>query len=296
MKNASYYEQIIGPFTTQQIITLTAILQDGSFECPICFETKPRKDFHAIQGCTHPPHCANCVGLSATEEINGKGVITIHCKSIGCKSPLTVEDIQRVTSKANFERYNHLMTIRALESFPEFIYCSRMGCGAGILHEGGNEANIVTCPNCKWKTCFTHKSQMHVGLSCKDYDAWKDTARQTGNVTDQEALTISLIEKTTRPCPGCGTRVEKNKDFVGDCDKLTCRRILPATGAECGVEFCWHCQGRYYGGDPKNEERVRVYMCTDESHKIKYKNPRVPGGVGLHCHHNVGCCKLASNE
>jgi len=286
--------QIIGPLTLEQNASLNAILPTDTHQCPVCFETKAKQEFHAIKGCTHLPDCAICVGLSVTEDINGKGITKFRCKAENCNSILTVEDIQRVISKANFNRFNHLMTIRYLEALPDFIYCSRVGCGAGILHEGGDNMNIVICNVCKWKTCFTHKTQMHVGLSCKDYDAWRDTASQTGNPDDQETLTDTVIFQTTRPCPGCGTRVEKNLDHVGDCDKLTCRRVLPETGEECGVEFCWYCQGQYFGGDPKNEERVRVYKCDDETHKRKYNNPHVPGGVGLHCHHKKGCCKLHS--
>jgi E3 ubiquitin-protein ligase RNF14 len=263
------------------------------YECQVCYEFKPKNHFHPIRGCIHPPHCAVCVGIAATEEINGKGITTIRCKALRCDSPLDTDDIQRVTSKANFDRYNHLQSIRFLETLPQFIYCSHAGCGTGMLHEGGDDVNIVTCPNCKWRTCFTHKEQMHLGLSCKDYDAWKDTARQTGNRNDEDELSRTMIEQTTKPCPSCKTRVEKNKDYAGDCDKLTCRRILPSTGEECGVEFCWFCQGRFFGGDPKNPERVRVYTCNDPDHAIKYKNPRVPCGVGLHCHHNPGCSKIS---
>jgi len=292
IRSKEYDIQIIGPLTVEQKQCLYEILFTDTHECPICFETKPKEEFHAIKGCTHLPHCAICVGLSVTEDINGKGITRFRCKETNCSRILTVEDIQRVLSRANFNRFNHLMTMRYLDSLQEFIYCSRVGCGAGMLHVGGDDMNIVTCYVCKWKTCFIHRTQMHIGLSCKDYDAWRDTASQTGNPDDQETLTNTVIQQTTRPCPGCGIRVEKNRDHIGDCDKLTCRRVLPETGEECGVEFCWHCQGQYFGGDPKNDERVRVYQCDVKGHKKKYRNPRVSGGVGLHCHHKKGCYKL----
>ena len=128
--------------------------------------------------------------------------------------------------------------MRMLESIPEFLRCTRPGCGFGAFHEGGADLNVFTCALCRWLTCYVHREQLHIGVTCDGYDAWRDAAHGTGDAQDAETLSLIKIEQTTKPCPLCRTRVEKNTDpeFAGDCDKLTCVRILHS-GEQCGAEL-----------------------------------------------------------
>lgn len=58
----------------------------------------------------------------------------------------------------------------------DFVWCLS-GCGAGQIHETGRAQPIVTCVQCKHRSCFIHQVPWHEGLSCTDYDATQNVHR-----------------------------------------------------------------------------------------------------------------------
>ena len=66
------------------------------------------------------------------------------------------------------------------------------------------------------------QSIYHEGLTCTEYRKGKEEV-------DQE--TLDWIKKHTKPCPKCGTKIEKNNG----CNHMIC------TKPGCGVHFCWLC-------------------------------------------------------
>ena len=54
------------------------------------------------------------------------------------------------------------------------------------------------CHFCGWATCFIHKEQMHYGLTCEEYDSWKEASRALaalGYDADEEELTQALLRR-----------------------------------------------------------------------------------------------------
>eukprot|EP00300_Choanocystis_sp_HF-7_P034771 c47764_g1_i1.p1 GENE.c47764_g1_i1~~c47764_g1_i1.p1 ORF type:complete len:346 (+),score=34.78 c47764_g1_i1:154-1191(+) len=265
------------------------------YKCSVCDEDKPRARFHALEGCSHAPLCAVCVGRGAAAELNIKGRTTIRCSKSheGCAALIQPEDIQRC-SAAEYERFCRLTTMHMLAADPSFVSCTntRNGCGAGQLNDSDGGGNISRCYNCRWATCVEHNIGMHFGLTCAQYDTWQDALRNASEVSrsDGVALNEELIESRTRPCPGrdgvaCGVPVSKEGTFEGDraeeCHHMTCAR--------CDAEWCWLCSGPFYGGDPSRRARPAP-MCTDADHLVRYRTTyrRVAGQL-MHCHHQPGC-------
>jgi hypothetical protein len=57
---------------------------------------------------------------------------------------------------------------------------------------------------------------------------------ETGKAAEAQARKLKHL--TTRPCPRCGVRIEKN----GGCPHMTC--VQPS----CKYEFCWECGGPFH--------------------------------------------------
>lgn len=58
-------------------------------------------------------------------------------------------------------------------------------------------------------------------------EAWRELTRLEASAA--EADTARLITRATKPCPTCGTRIEK----AGGCNHMTCR--------QCKAHWCWIC-------------------------------------------------------
>jgi IBR domain, a half RING-finger domain len=70
-----------------------------------------------------------------------------------------------------------------------------------------------------------HNSVWHDSETCAEYD---DRVSGRRHAVD-EAATEARIEKTTKACPQCKARIEKNDG----CDHMTC--------VWCRYQFCWAC-------------------------------------------------------
>jgi ariadne-1 len=96
---------------------------------------------------------------------------------------------------------------------------------------------VATC-KCGVKICWKCKEIAHAPLACRLVSAWKTLA------SDEDVLLTTWAKKSTKPCPNCHTRIEKN----GGCNHMSC--------TSCRFEFCWICghQWSNHAGDG--------YQCT----------------------------------
>lgn len=101
---------------------------------------------------------------------------------------------------------------------PNFQPCTHAGCDSGQIHETGHDQPIMKCTSCHKLTCFTHTQAWHTGMTCTDFDS--SSARLAA---DQEVETLKIIDSTTKKCPGCEVRIQKNNG----CDHMTC--MIPYT-------------------------------------------------------------------
>jgi len=133
--------------------------------------------------------------------------------------------ISRFASTANCNsRYDHLKLVASLSTDPSFHWCLSPTCSSGQLHLTENP--IFSCVACDFRQCVTHKTAWHEGETCKEHNA-----RMTGQQHQhEEAASHNKIEETTKACPKCESRIEKNEG----CDHMTCLK--------CSYQFCWACK------------------------------------------------------
>jgi hypothetical protein len=92
-----------------------------------------------------------------------------HCPELNCNIRFKYKTVQKILSNNKdrklLEKYERFILQRQLEKMSEFIWCAH-GCGMGQLNEGQDRNNIVQCVKCHKKTCFTHKTKWHEGMTC----------------------------------------------------------------------------------------------------------------------------------
>lgn len=85
------------------------------------------------------------------------------------------------------------------------------------------EKRCVACSLLFSRNFAIDRIYLYVFLLCSSF----------GSSLFQHALSEEWITKHTKPCPQCGTAIEKN---LG-CNHMTCKK--------CGYEWCWTCNGKY---------------------------------------------------
>ena len=186
--------------------------------------------------------CESCLSNHIKQMVMKQNYNNIQClcNSDGCNVKYDYETIRKHTTKDVFQRYDVGLLHEALESNPEFCWCSNEGCGSGQLHGQRHNYPRMRCHACSTTTCFTHRCAWHVGRTCQEYE--QDAAR-----SDEVSLLQLLAKTDFRRCPNCNNGIEKN----GGCPHMTCR---------CKHEFCWHCLAPYRG--PSG-----IHTLGDRGHK-----------------------------
>ena len=224
--------------------------------------------------------CATCVGRTVQEELASKGIRpAFYCPIPGCNAEITPDDLRVVCTRPVFDDWNEKSCKAWLNSDPSFLRCTntRNGCGAGQLVVDGEENNVVTCYSCGWKTCFVHAEQMHLGVTCAQYDLWVDATSNAAmaNNADATNATQRLLSSRARACPGCESPVIKVGTIDEDSEAEACAHM---TCSSCDAEWCWDCQSFFVGGDP-TLRRTPVRVCSTPSCTRTF----------LHCHHHPTC-------
>ncbi len=139
-------------------------------QCQVCFDEKPSRDFEAQHSneC-HRSICDDCLYQHIKQELRKMCTDDVRCPELNCGINFTYETVQKILSNRKdrklLEKYDRFVLHKQLEKMKEFIWCAH-GCGVGQLNEGQDGNNIVSCIKCHKKTCFTHKTEWHEGLTC----------------------------------------------------------------------------------------------------------------------------------
>ncbi|KAL0489694.1 E3 ubiquitin-protein ligase [Acrasis kona] len=200
-------------------------------ECSVCFESK-RDDEFPLQGCKRDTViCSKCTYAYISHKIQD-GQYNIGCPKPNCNHDLDQETVRSILSKyRDVEFYDEILTLRLVESIPEFIWC--LSCENGFINED-EDSETVKCPTCKEESCVEHKCLMN-GHCCKRYNELI--------MKDCDPESALIITNTTRECPSCTWRIEKD----GGCNHMTCSR--------CACEFCYEC-GQVYDEEYGHECNV----------------------------------------
>ncbi|KAI0490654.1 hypothetical protein F4859DRAFT_15858 [Xylaria cf. heliscus] len=162
-------------------------------ECIVCIENIPRKGFPKSPispVCSHEAQCClSCLATHLTSQLESQSPKSFTCPQ--CRGALPYASIQQYASPETFTQYDKLLARNGLAEEPNFCWCTA-GCGSGQLHPEGRENPLMICTNCRGKTCFTHQSPWHDGLTCREFDNLDatGTANETRNIEPYETRSL----------------------------------------------------------------------------------------------------------
>ena len=119
---------------------------------------------------------------------------------------------------ADHHRYTDLKFQEYLRAHPDYQECLGPSCGSGQIYvdAGSLLPGLMRCDACGFRTCVFHQIPWHKRRTCQQYDAW---VRLNDQRNRENEASLALIGETTKACPGCRSRIEKNEG----CDHFKCK-------------------------------------------------------------------------
>ncbi|XP_063675506.1 E3 ubiquitin-protein ligase parkin-like [Bolinopsis microptera] len=193
--------------------------------------------------------CISCFESYCLHQLNSRQFVehetagyTLSCPGFDseCRSAYVL-DVHHfgIMGPENYERYKQFGAEECLLKMGG-VLCPGTNCGMGIFLEDETEqTHHVECSECKLHFCVLCKEKYHGEELCTN--SLGDMAASNSNVLSHYAVNMSLskydtesastIRNTTKPCPQCGTPIEKS----GGCMHMEC----PV--ARCKFSWCWIC-------------------------------------------------------
>ncbi|KAI8518151.1 regulation of intralumenal vesicle formation [Branchiostoma belcheri] len=204
--------------------------------------------------------CLDCFARYCVTKLNDRQFIqhptlgyTLPCPG-GCDNSLIKEVHHfRMLGEEQYDRYHRFGAEECVLQMGG-VLCPGRGCGVGILPDGNT--NMVECvrqagSGCGLVFCKVCKEAYHTG-PCGETAPQPSAPANNYRVDTQRARrarwerrTAATIARTTKACPGCKVRTEKNDG----CMHMTCPR--------CHFQWCWlcerewgrNCQDRHWFGE-----------------------------------------------
>lgn len=120
--------------------------------------------------------------------------------------------------------YDALTTKAYYDSIPQHTWCLSKSCKSGQVHLSASPK--FRCKSCKKSHCVVHNISWHKGETCAEYDYRTNKHLKK----EEEKASRTVLESTTKGCPGCGRRIEKS----AGCDHMTCKLSFP-----CLIGWVW---------------------------------------------------------
>jgi len=197
--------------------------------CQICYERKT--DYSAL-ACGHA-YCNGCYAEYVSHKIDDEGFDAVYgrCPAEKCRLLLSTTLVgSLLTEKSQSDRLVRFERASSLaRSFVDdnsgIKWCPGTDCGRAVRARPGIVG--VQC-KCGTRFCFQCSHEDHSPCSCADLKKWLVKCKD-------DSETFNWLMANTKPCPKCGSSIEKN----GGCNHMTCKN-----GA-CKYEFCWVCSGAW---------------------------------------------------
>ncbi|XP_076439369.1 E3 ubiquitin-protein ligase parkin-like [Babylonia areolata] len=181
--------------------------------------------------------CVGCFKMYCSIRLKERGFqhtaqygYTLPCPAGCSRSYIQEQHHFCVLGEGQYERYKDFAAEECLMA-EGGVFCPRQECASGFLL--GSADTRVVCPHCKFVFCRRCRRDGHDG-TCRPVSA---TTLQPQEFSDAERAkrarweqqTADTIQQTTKGCPGCGARTERD----GGCMHMRCAR--------CDEEWCWLC-------------------------------------------------------
>lgn len=206
-------------------------------KCLICYEQKAA---YSALACGHK-FCNECYVTFLSHKIKDEGHACIFttCPHDKCLVLVT----ERLAKSLPLSQEQQLQFERAcslersyVDDNPTLKWCTGVDCGLAVRARKGTRG--VQC-KCGKRFCFACNQDDHAPCSCEELQKWIVKCKD-------DSETYNWLVSNTKPCPKCGTSIEKN----GGCNHMTCKN-----GA-CKYEFCWVCVG------PWKDHSGSYYSCN----------------------------------
>lgn len=198
--------------------------------------------------------CLSCFKSYCIAQLNNRQFIehdeagyTVTCPGYddpSCRNAV-INDVHHfgVMGDDNYERYKQFGAEECVLKMGG-VLCPGNDCGMGIFLEDETETH-VQCSECMLDFCVRCKGEAHGDEGCDAQLAHSVSAESTSRTLSMFAVNVALsrwdkdsadtIRKTTKPCPNCGTPIEKS----GGCMHMECPL------ARCAFSWCWICGGEW---------------------------------------------------
>ncbi|KAF3031912.1 hypothetical protein E8E11_000074 [Didymella keratinophila] len=190
------------------------------YHCLTCLDDMPSRSFHnhnPSPDCDHLINtCKKCLSDWVDAQIDQSFAVTdekentvFGVKCPECSASMQSSNVRAVASGKMYQVFIKQQRNHLVETTPVWFWFQNRQCRGGAALEDEN-SKVMTCANCGRDSCVSCQHPTHPGESCDEYKALiKDHV-------DEEDKSLIAIRRATKPCPGCGTRVEKN----GGCDHM----------------------------------------------------------------------------
>mmetsp|Transcript_778 Transcript_778/g.680 ORF Transcript_778/g.680 Transcript_778/m.680 type:complete len:215 (-) Transcript_778:798-1442(-) len=173
--------------------------------CCICFDIITNNSYSEVYTLTNCKHnfCKSCLHDFLESKII-QGETTIQCfrplelKTYKrCSTIIDSNDIISIISSDTtlLDKYNRFVLLKSNMNMRECNNCSH-------IQQGDPNQPIIECSNCNSKFCFYHANSHDISESCQDYE---------NRTSNDQKLTLSFIESTTKPCPKCKMAIGKQR-------------------------------------------------------------------------------------
>jgi len=202
------------------VVQQTETEPDQETLCFTCFENKLGKEMVGLE-CSHS-FCKGCYTEYLKEAVS-KGITSVFttCPMGGCNLVVPEEMFKELLPLHLWKRFNMFLLKTFVDFNTNVKWCPAPECQYAVEYPKLKARNIIC--KCGYTWCFSCGQEAHRPLSCENLAKWKMK-------NSQEDIDSDWITANTKPCPKCGSAIQKNHG----CMHMTCR---------CGHEFCWLCKG-----------------------------------------------------
>lgn len=219
------------------------------FKCPVCLDDSEGSGVAASVGARRCSHevCSPCFASYAEHSVVHSRSSVVSCVARGCAAKYTFDSVAAALA-GRPAALSILYDLAAHVAAGQLIYCPHPGCGEPLsLPDGGAPVRQPSeCLRCHRALCASCVGPWHANLTCAAFKALPEAQRLPAS---EVALRDTARREGWRPCPDCGTMIEKHPD---GCAFIACR---------CGCGFCYKCGVKYLG---REAVRMNVHGQTPD--------------------------------